>query len=1008
MSVRGLQVRFQHWVLFSTLALVLVLTAAFLTAVFGKFESMSEENARERLDLIAQRSAAEVGNLVRGAAAFTATLAGSDASLFELPAGINDHELAATFLSSLEASPNLYSHFFGLADDDFLQVIAIRGDPRIASALQAPTGSAFAVRSIRRQADGTRREIRSFLAADRSRVGEVQFESDFRPTARPWFAKAAARTGVAITAPYVFSSTGRLGLTISARLSRSDGVVGTDIDLGALADFLAGQPLTANSAILMLDEGGRVIACHGRGEPLGGLAVTPLTDPAELPHPVLRSVARRPGDSRPYQLHVEEENVSYAVAPQHAPMPGGGTFSVIAVAPLSDFQGPIEAARRDVLLISACILALVLPFALLGSRRVAEALAQLARNSEAIKRFDFSIPPHLPRSLLYEINALGEAQVVMQRSIQEHAAELGLAKEKLARLVENGLMLAREQDRAKLLRHILNSGREIANCAAGTLYLKTERNTLAFALRTNDDDLLDFEVPLCDPTSGEPMNGYVSSYVAFHNRTVVIDDVYSETRFDLSGTKRFSERSGFRTVSMLTVPLSPREGEVIGVLQLMNALDPGSGHIIPFAAELVSFVEALAAQSAVALENLRLLEAQKNLMDSIIKMVAGAIDAKSAYTGGHCARVPELAVMLAEEAARTAKGPLADFAFASEDEWREFRIGAWLHDCGKVTTPEYVVDKATKLETIYNRIHEIRTRFEVLLRDAWIERLEAVAAGTPAEVAEAAFAASRAELFDDFAFLAECNIGGEFMAAEKVERLRRIGARTWQRHFDDRLGLAHEELKRHGSCGLEPLPARETLLADKPWHIVPRAADTLPGPEYGFQMKTPEHLYNFGELYNLTIARGTLTEEERFKINEHMVQTILMLDKLPFPKHLERVPEYAATHHETLAGNGYPRRLAAADLSIPARIMAIADIFEALTAADRPYKKAKTLSEAVHILSLFKKDGHIDGDLFDLFLASGVYRRYGERYLSPEQLDEVDVARYLTTQPAPEAAQRIA
>jgi len=304
----------------------------------------------------------------------------------------------------------------------------------------------------------------------------------------------------------------------------------------------------------------------------------------------------------------------------------------------------------------------------------------------------------------------------------------------------------------------------------------------------------------------------------------------------------------------------------------------------------------------------------------------------------------------------------------------QVRIGAWLHDCGKVTTPEYVVDKATKLETIYNRIHE---------------------RGEDRAAADARFAERKAQLLDDFAFIAECNIGGEFMAPERVERMKRIASESWQRNFDDRLGLSHEELLRYTNEPVAELPATEHLLADKPHHVVPRTPNAALDEKYGWKVKIPENLYNFGEVYNMAEARGTLTEEERFKINEHIIQTIVMLDRMPFPKHLKRVPEYAGTHHETMIGTGYPRKLTADELSIPARIMAIADIFEALTASDRPYKKGKTLSESVKILSLFKKDKHVDAELFDLFLSSGVYRRYVERYLKPEQLDEVDVTKFV-------------
>ncbi len=576
---------------------------------------------------------------------------------------------------------------------------------------------------------------------------------------------------------------------------------------------------------------------------------------------------------------------------------------------------------------------------------------------------------------------------------------LKLAQRKLTSLVENGLLLNHTKDRNVLMKHILMGSQDIAHCAAATLFLKTDRNTLTFDMRTNENSLPEnslptFELPIFNP-DGSPNERFVVTHVAAHNQAVIIDDVYTETRFDLSGTKKFSEKSGFRTVSMLTVPLSPREGEVIGVLQLLNALDEETGVVIPFPHELLGFIEAMASQSAVAIENQALLAAQKALVDSLITIVAGAIDAKSAYTGGHCERVPALAFMLAEEAEKITDGPFAAFGFKSEEEWHEFRVGAWLHDCGKVTTPEYVVDKATKLETIYNRIHELRMRFEVLLRDANIERLEAILAGQPGAEADAKFSARKQALIDDYAFVAECNIGGEFMAPERVERVRHISQQTWQRHFDDRLGLSNEELHRYERFPARSLPAQEFLLADKPEHVLPRLASAGFDPKYEFKLKVPDNMYNFGEVYNLSIPYGTLSAEERFKINEHIMQTIIMLDKLPLPKNLQRVPEYAGTHHETLTGTGYPRQLSAEQLSIPARIMAIADIFEALTASDRPYKKAKSLSESVKILSSFKKKNHIDADLFDLFLTSGVYQRYGERFLQPAQMDAVDIGQYL-------------
>jgi hypothetical protein len=286
-------------------------------------------------------------------------------------------------------------------------------------------------------------------------------------------------------------------------------------------------------------------------------------------------------------------------------------------------------------------------------------------------------------------------------------------------------------------------------------------------------------------------------------------------------------------------------------------------------------------------------------------------------------------------------------------------------------------------------------RFEVLRRDAELACLKAVIAGESSDVALRRCAARWAELESDFAFVAECNIGGETMAPERIERLERIAQQTWWRHFDDRLGLSHGERRHLQDFAAQPLPAREMLLADKPEHVVPRPPPDPQQHRYRFAMDVPQALYDRGELHNLRVLRGTLTAEDRFKINEHVIQTIVMLEQLPLPDDLKRIPEYAGTHHETLIGTGYPRRLDAAQLSVPARIMAVADIFEALTASDRPYKPAKTLSESVRILYYAKRDGHIDGDVFDLLLSSGVYLDYARRYMRPELIDAVEIAEYL-------------
>ncbi|GAL17913.1 ABC-type amino acid transport signal transduction systems periplasmic component/domain [Vibrio maritimus] len=386
---------------------------------------------------------------------------------------------------------------------------------------------------------------------------------------------------------------------------------------------------------------------------------------------------------------------------------------------------------------------------------------------------------------------------------------------------------------------------------------------------------------------------------------------------------------------------------------------------------------------------------QDEFIESVIQLVAKTIDEKSPYTGAHCLRVPELALMLVKAAEEDDSKAFKNFQFENDDQRREFRIAAWLHDCGKITTPEYVVDKGTKLETNYNRINEVRMRFEVLWRDAEIEVLkQRLDNPERSEPLMTELNTRRKELMAQFDFVAKTNIGGEFLSDEDKRNLNEIGGQTWVRHFDDRLGLSPvEELRMPKER--PTLPTTETLLSDKVQHVIKRTTEVTFPPELEIKVDVPEHQYNLGELHNLSISRGTLTPEERYKINEHMITGIKMLDSIPFPDYLQNVPRIATTHHETMKGTGYPRKLKGEELSIPERVLAVADIFEALTAGDRPYKKAKTISQSLNILHKMALDEHVDIEVFRLFIRSKIYLQYAERFLSEEQIDEVDESQYL-------------
>lgn len=520
-------------------------------------------------------------------------------------------------------------------------------------------------------------------------------------------------------------------------------------------------------------------------------------------------------------------------------------------------------------------------------------------------------------------------------------------------LYDVGLALTAERNHDRLIEKILLEAKQFCRADGGTIYLVTDDEHLEFAIMRNDtmgtalggttgrplDDMP--RIPLIDPETGSPNRRNIAAYAANAKVSVNIEDAYEVDTFDFSGTKEFDKRNGYRSQSFLTIPMQNNAGRVIGVLQLINATDIDTGEIVQFDEIVQSIVEALASQAAVALDNQQLIAAQRRLLESFIQMIASAIDAKSPYTGGHCARVPVLTEMLARAVCNASEGPFAEFDL-DDEQWYELHIAAWLHDCGKVTTPVHVMDKATKLESIRDGIETVRARFEVIKREAELAHLRAGgAAGDPELVV------TLESLDDDLRFLERSNVGGEFLSEEDRARIRAIGARTWQ-------------------CGGECRP-----------------------------------LLDAEEIRGLSVSRGTLTEEERLVINGHMVQTVKMLESLPFPRDLRRVPEYAGGHHETMDGRGYPKGLFAGDMSVPARVMAIADVFEALTANDRPYKKGKTLSESMAIMGRMKQGNHLDPELFDLFVRSGVYRQYAERYLPPELIDEVDEDALLAIRPEP-------
>ncbi|MDI1277207.1 HD domain-containing phosphohydrolase [Methylobacter sp.] len=513
------------------------------------------------------------------------------------------------------------------------------------------------------------------------------------------------------------------------------------------------------------------------------------------------------------------------------------------------------------------------------------------------------------------------------------------------KLTDIGIALSSEKDTAQLLEKILLGAKSITNSDGGTLY-RVDGNTIKIEIIRSDSLGISLggegnainipSIPLYGE-NGEPNLKNVVCYSYHNNKTINIDDAYDAVHFDFTGTKAFDKKNNYRSKSFLSIPLTNHQGEIIGILQLINATDPETQEIIKFDSVSQRFAEALASQAATVLTKQQLITDLENMFESLVKLIATAVDEKSPYTGGHCRRVPELTLMLTEAAHDTDHGYLQDFRLTEADRY-ELTIASWLHDCGKIITPEYVIDKATKLETIFDRIHLLETRFEVLKRDREIAFLKQQLAElqnntTSSSALEHTYQADIAHLDDDLAFIRLCNTGGEAMSGEDISRLQSLQKLTWSLNNVD-------------------VP----LLTDE-------------------------------EVYNLSIFRGTLTSEERNVINNHINVTISMLEAIKFPKHLQNVVEYAGGHHERMDGKGYPKGLSREEMSIPARAMAIADVFEALTAKDRPYKKGKKLSEALFILKKLKEDKHIDPDLYDAFIKQKIYKKYAEKFLDDVQID---------------------
>ena len=516
--------------------------------------------------------------------------------------------------------------------------------------------------------------------------------------------------------------------------------------------------------------------------------------------------------------------------------------------------------------------------------------------------------------------------------VSNYAERLGGQIKKMSDI---GRALSGVQDLNTLLEMIVDQARNFTNADAGTLYI-VEDNTLRFQIVQNDSLKIRMGGKSGESIPFPPVElkeSNVSAFVALKGVSVNIPDVYDTDLFDFTGPKKFDQSTGYRSKSMLVVPLRNHENDVIGVLQLLNATNPITNEVIAFSQDYENLSESLASQAAVSITNAKLIANMTELFEAFVKVMATAIDEKSPVTGGHIRRVAELTLTMAEVIHDLDEGHFKDKTF-SPDQMYELRIAAYMHDIGKVTSPVEIVEKAKKLQTIFDRIQYVRLRMAYISQKIELEGQEAkikiLQNGSSPEKLnsiEKETLEKLIEIEEILRFINKCNEPGEFLDDEILVRLKEVSEKTY---IDD----AGEQ---------QPF-----LTAD--------------------------------ELVNLSIRRGSITEKERQKMQGHAAVTLKMLKQIPFTKKLKNIPDFAGAHHEFLNGKGYPLGLKGDEISFEGRLMAVTDIAEALTASDRPYKKAMPLETVYRILRSMVEGGELDPNLVELFIEKEVYKIYQKKH----------------------------
>ncbi|WP_104040024.1 HD domain-containing phosphohydrolase [Vibrio hyugaensis] len=1032
---RKFSIKFTVGCLFISATAVTALLGIGMQFYFGK--QMSEEHILTRLTMTAKDVSSHIHQIDASAT--------SSASILRSVADFSDTEFSVdeiqrVFIQTLIDNPVFYSIYFANNDENFFQVINLESSSGVREKIDATADERWV--TIRITGDGEARIRQTFYYSDALEiVRQTEQKSNFYPSRRPWFDNAS-RASVYKTDPYLFQHLKITGQSYSVRSKGA--VIGVDTVLSSL-----NEEISATELGMRKNDGVESFIFNNRGEVIASSinVFHEVEIPDSLPlslneeqKALLKGkefVVSNQNDWGPYDYTESGEPGGYAIDVLKLVAEKTGMILEFVNGFSSeelvkkyrkreiDILQPVLGSPTELGVQSLPIFSAQLAIAAKIDNPLPTSLSELSNQTVGVVA-GFGMKQWLieryPTLNIIEQPNLDLAKRALHMGDIQYLVDSYLTMAEMKRLVKitnihvtkltesllefSLFMKAENGALMKILNQAINSITPEQKAALEKKWFKPHQWRGSFApypeiyeLATQKDkhDMMN-KVNI----EGENRFLYITKLQSTRGTSDYFAVLVSEQVVTDAVTSRLSKSIAFTSVVMVILfPLAWKVGAPIvrPILDLrketIKIKNREFDQLIAVETRIKEVSDLSDSVTEMTQEIQHHEQQQEEFVEAFIRLIAQAIDDKSPYTAGHCNRVPEVGLMLAEAVEKCDTGKFKDFKFNNEDERREFRIAAWLHDCGKITTPEHIVDKGTKLEANYNRINEIRTRFEVLRRDAEVEMWKSISTGELSkEEAQAKFDQRVAQLDEDFRFVANANVGGEFMSDDKIERIKQIAQQTWLRHYDDHLGLSpfEEMIKPKSEV---TLPVVENLLADKPDHIIERVRPMEFAPEHGIKVQVPEHQYNLGEVYNLTISRGTLTPEDRFKINEHMISGIKMLGALPFPPELSNVPRYASTHHETLKGTGYPRRLSAEDLSTPERILVIADIFEALTAGDRPYKKAKPVSVAVDIMYKMALDEHLDMDLFLLFLESGVYRDYANKFMPAEQVDEVDIEKYL-------------